>query len=134
MEKEKPGVIKVDLIIRGSFNIIFLRVNIIGRLACLSFCLKAKIWCVLGDCWETSASCSLSGPRSGPRSFPGFSNSPLLDQLVFPVMRCLYFHRQQKLSIGFTMNIHTFLLAYVASACYLSFSACYTILVESHLF
>lgn len=67
MEKEKPGVIKVDLIIRGSFNIIFLRVNIIGRLACLSFCLKAKIWCV--DSWRLLGNvCKLFSFRTTARS------------------------------------------------------------------
>lgn len=80
------------------------------------------------DTWrlESLARCSLSGPRSGPRSLPG-SSSSVLAWLVFPaglfcpVIRSLCAHPQQTVSVDFTVNIHIFLLASVASVCYLYF-------------
>ena len=124
MERD-AGHAKGWSIIRESFNIhiCILRAKITGRLACLGFSLKAKICAV--DSWRRDHICEWFSFRTTVRSplLPGFSSPPSPGAVDFPCSEQSVLRPQQKLSLGFSMNAHTGLLACVASACCLSFSA-----------
>lgn len=97
-----------------------LRAKITGRLACLSFSLKAKICHV--DSWRLDHVCEWFSFSTTVRSplLPGFSSPPPPGAVGFPCSE------QSMLSLAakaITVNTHTILLACVASACCVSLSA-----------